>query len=143
MVDAQKKKADYARLVNEAEAAVSAVKDPELKRVAFEKILGTLLQDSTPSQAPQRARANVPKPAKPPPKARLGPTAYIQELIDDGFFASPRSIADVKEELSNRGHHIPQTSLSGPLQSLTQQRLLRRQKTGGAGAKSAFAYSNW
>ena len=32
----------YAELVSQAELAVSSVKDPELKRVAFEKILDDL-----------------------------------------------------------------------------------------------------
>ncbi len=33
----------YSQLLVEAEQAVAAIKDPELKRVAFEKILDTLL----------------------------------------------------------------------------------------------------
>ena len=33
----------YSELVAQAESAVSAVKDPELKRVAFEKVLDDLL----------------------------------------------------------------------------------------------------
>jgi hypothetical protein len=34
----------YATMVAEAEESVSAVKDPDLRRVAFEKILATLLE---------------------------------------------------------------------------------------------------
>jgi hypothetical protein len=47
--------------------------------------------------------------------------------------------------LANRGHHIPLTSLSGRLQSLTQERKLRRQKTAASskGTKTTYAYSNW
>jgi hypothetical protein len=38
------KSTEYAAMAAEAEASVSAVKDPELRRVAFEKILATLLE---------------------------------------------------------------------------------------------------
>jgi hypothetical protein len=75
--------------------------------------------------------------------ARGGTSAYIEELIDENFFSKPKTISEVKAELGNRGHHIPLTSLSGPLQRLCQKKKLRRQKTDGEGKKKAFAYSNW
>lgn len=74
---------------------------------------------------------------------RGGTSAYIVELIDEQFFSKPKTISEVKAELGNRGHHIPLTSLSGPLQKLCQKKRLRRQKTDGEGKKKAFAYSNW
>jgi len=46
-------------------------------------------------------------------RKRAGTAAYIEELIDEQFFAKPKTIASVKAELGNRGHHIPLTSLSG------------------------------
>jgi hypothetical protein len=146
--------ATYARMVAEAEAAVAAVKDPELRRVAFEKILATLLEAEAPSSAgpkshPKLAKAaseNLHEVKRPARQAREGPKAYVETLIDDGFFKKQRTIAEVKEELANRGHHIALTSLSGPLMKLTQRRRLRRQKiaaNGGKGTKTAYGYSNW
>jgi hypothetical protein len=150
---ADPKVAAYAAMVLEAEEAVAAVKDPELRRVAFEKILAMLLEGgpagSGPSpgkrkvqEAKRDAAAEVQRPAR---KTQKGPRAYIEELISDHFFKEQRTIADVKAELANRGHHIALTSLSGPLQFLTQQRKLRRQKVAasGKGAKTTYAYSNW
>jgi hypothetical protein len=69
----------------------------------------------------------------------------VEALIDEDFFKKQRTIAEVKAELANQGHHIALTSLSGPLQKLTQERRLRRQKiTGGSkGSKVSYAYSNW
>jgi hypothetical protein len=61
----------------------------------------------------------------------------------DGFFKKPKTIAEVKAELENRGHHIPMSSLSGPLQKLCQRKILRRQKAKTAENKQAFIYSNW
>lgn len=136
----------YVALVTEAEQAVADVKDPELRRAAFEKILETLLggpgplliQGETKKLQQTRARGKALQ-----SKTRGGPQAYIEELVGDGFFKQPRTMAQVKTELSNRGHHIVRTSLSGPLQKLCQRKLLRRQKVKGKGAKQSFNYSNW
>ena len=73
---------------------------------------------------------------------RGGPVAYVEELVDDGFFKSPKTLASVRAELGNRGHHIPLTALSGPMQRLCQQRQLRRQKS-TEGNKQVFTYSHW
>jgi hypothetical protein len=147
------KPTEYAAMVAEAEASVSAVKDPELRRVAFEKILVTLIEreQSKPqgqerSPRPERGSPTVEKNDKRSVGAtRQGPKGQVEALIDDGFFKEQRTIAEVKAELANRGHHIALTSLSGPLQKLTQERRLRRQKVtaDGKGSKAAFAYSNW
>jgi hypothetical protein len=144
---------NYEALVKQAEQAVAPVKDPELKRIAFEKILDALLG------APEAHRDVQTKSrkgrlkgysrsksvgAQKTPKKRAGTAAYIEELIDEQFFAKPKTIASVKAELGNRGHHIPLTSLSGPLQSLCQRKKLRREKSQSTdGGKRAFAYSNW
>jgi len=145
--------AAYGAMVAEAEAAVASVKDPELRRVAFEKILSTLLeQQASPAKktsasrrATRSASGSEAKPAGRSKKRAGGPTAYIEDLIDEGFFEEQHTIADVKAELANRGHHIALTSLSGPLQSLTQKKRLRRQKAAAKGKKSkgTYAYSNW
>jgi hypothetical protein len=136
---------DYAKLVSQAEKAVSGVTDPELKRVAFQKVLDDLLvlaasdRHGTKAASPRRkAGTKVPD-----SKARRGPQGYITELIGDGFFAKPKTIAQVKAELENRGHHIPITSLSGPLQALCQKRALRRQKSKISDGKQTYAYSEW
>jgi hypothetical protein len=63
-------------------------------------------------------------------------------MVQDGIFKKPKTIAQVKAELENRGHHIPLTSLSRPLQSLCQGRVLRRQRT-KVGNKEVFSYSEW
>lgn len=144
-----KSQGEYARLVAEAEAAVAAVKDPELRRVAFEKILATLIENGESSaRRPARGREAITSAAhrkRGKSQSRRGPKAYIEELVADGFFKKKqRTIADVKAELANRGHHIALTGLSGPLQALTQQRKLRRQKaTSREAGKSTYVYSVW
>jgi hypothetical protein len=142
-----------AALATEAEAAVASVKDPELKRVAFDKILSALLEQrgGGGTRAPEsKAKSTGASQArehkgKASAKSRRGPKAYIESLIEDDFFKQQRTIAEVKAELANMGHHVALTSLSGPLQRLTQERKLRRQKitANGKGSKATFAYSNW
>lgn len=132
----------YALLIAEAEAAVAAVKDPTLKQPAFVTILGALLHTdgglshvSAPSTSSNRRKERA------APGGR-GPMTYVQEVVDAGFFQVLRTIGDVKSELSNRGHHIPLTSLSGPLQRLVQRKVLRRHKRSD-GNKDQYAYSNY
>ena len=138
---------DYSKLVEQAEKAVAAVKDPELKGIAFQKVLDDLLQSPTPAGRPgkpEKGKRVAPREAKSKrSRRRAGPAAYLQELVDEGFFKKPKTITQVKGELENRGHHIPLTSLSGRMQSLCQSRTLRRQKSKAAGKKAVFIYSNW
>jgi hypothetical protein len=133
---------DYSDLVAKAEKAVASVKDPELKRVAFGKVLDDLLgsRTSTKTILDDRDSRKSPKPKKLGRAVRSGPKAYVEEMIADGFFKKPKLISEVKAALENLGHHIPVTSLSGPLQRLCQQKLLRRQKLGES---ASYTYSEW
>ena len=141
---------EYKEVLAEAEAAVASVKDPELKRVAFERILDRLLAGpqialSSHNPSPRKPHRTVNRQTAELRRKQLrgGPKAYVQEMIDDGFFKKPQTIANVRAELGNRGHHIAVTSLSGPLQKLCQDKLLRRQKGTGNGEKATFVYSDW
>lgn len=136
---------DYPKLVAQAESAVAAVKDPELKRAAFEKVMDDLLaaaQTETPAGKPRRSKSTPVASERKAAKAG-GPQAYVEELVTEGFFKKPKTLALVKAELENRGHHIPFTSLSGPLQKLCQRKMLRRQRAAGKGNKQTFSYSEW
>jgi hypothetical protein len=137
---------DYPALVAQAEQAVASVKDPELKRIAFQKVLDDLLApvpESSVRSKPAAPEVKRKTPATRRRAARGGTQAYLDELVEEDFFKKPKTIANVKAELENRGHHIPLTSLSGPLQRLCQRKVLRRQKINASGKKQAFAYSNW
>jgi hypothetical protein len=145
---------DYAALVSEAEKAVQGVKDPELKRIAFQKILDDLIEGRDPERRDTAKRPKKERPKKARTRkvsgnsgkgstSRRGTTAYIQELVEEDFFKKQKTISDLKAELENRGHHIPLSSLSGPLQRLCQDRVLRRQKSDGSDSKKTFLYSNW
>jgi len=142
-----KKSKPYAELVTQTEEATRVIKDPELRRVAFERVLDDLLAGGGTATGGARAAKQIERSTRRVAKTRKnsGPKAYVRELIDDGFFKKPKTIAEVKAELANRGHHIALTSLSGPLQTLCQDRVLRRHKAkaGDKAKKSAFNYSEW
>ena len=141
------KQPNYQEILASAEKAVAAVKDPELRRVAFQKILDELLSLGRPADAEPIAKA-VKKAAPGKFKAtitktrRPGTQSYVNEFVKDGFFKKQKTISQLKAELENRGHHIPLTALSGPLQTLCQRRILRRNRV-KSGNRSTFAYSNW
>lgn len=135
----------YSELVAQAEKAVAGVNDPELKRIAFQKVLDDLIggrSGAVNASASTKSKRNV-RSSKVAGAAKGGPQVYVKELSDEDFFKKPKTIANVKAELENRGHHIPITSLSGPLQKLCQRKVLRRQRVKVSGNKATFAYSNW
>ncbi len=136
---------NYSELVAQAEKAVASVKDPELKRVAFQKVLDDLLALQAGAMPRKSAAERKVSPARERNvvAAKSGPQAYIEEMVQDDFFKKPKTLAQVKAELENRGHHIPLTSLSGPLQKLTQRKVLRRQRSKTSGNKETFVYSEW
>jgi membrane protein involved in colicin uptake len=131
---------DYSEVVAQAEKAVASVKDPDLKRIAFQKILDDLLGSRPTSKkvgAPSKATSKSKNTGS--AGSKTGPKAYIEELIEDDFFQKPKTISEVRTALENHGHHIAVTSLSGPLQKLCQQRQLRRQKNDSG----TYTYSKW
>lgn len=138
---------NYVELVSKAEEAVAAVKDPELRRIAFQKVLDDLLGTNTISASSSKPAAKKRSSTKKRKRvsSKRGPQTYVRALVDEDFFKKPKTISQVKAELENRGHHIPITSLSGPLQTLCQQqhKVLRRQKVNTSGKKQTYAYSNW
>ena len=136
---------NYADLAAQAEKSVSGVKDPELRRAAFEKILEDLLSKASNEKTARTKMLKQEKPLK-EKKNKLksvGPQGYVEELIGEKFFAKPKTISEVRVELGNRGHHIPRTGLSGPLQTLCKKKLLRRSKTAAKGKKKIYVYSDW
>lgn len=140
-------RSNYSELVTAAEKAVEAVKNPALRRLAFQKVLDDML-GATPTRGNEpkrRASADTARNAatRDSKAKKGGPQFYVEELANERFFKKPKTISQVRIELKNRGHHLPVTSLSGPLQKLCQRKVLRRQKTEDATKKGSFAYSEW
>jgi hypothetical protein len=128
-------------LRKKAEEAVAEMPDGELKTKAFEVILEHLLSTRTiPSQLQPPEKRQVKKDAMSSQKPGSRKTRMLL-LKDEGFFSVPRSLSEVRDELSAHGWIHPQTALSGPLQDLVQESRLRRIKD-QAGKKKVWKYVN-
>jgi hypothetical protein len=133
------------KLRQAAEKAVADMPDGELKVKAFEVILGHMM--TTPDETgPGKAR-----PAGKDKKATARDTeaantkstvGRVLVLRDEGFFHNQKSIAEACDELAGHGWHYPQSSLSGPLQTLVQRRELRRKRE-KKGNKTVWLYSEY
>jgi len=129
-------------LRKKAEDAVAEMPDGDLKTKAFEVILQHLLstRTSVAQLEPQEKRASEKKEMLSSRKRGTNKSRILL-LKDEGFFTVPRSLAQVKDELTAHGWIHPRTSLSGPLQELVQERHLRRIKD-QAGKKKIWRYVN-
>jgi len=116
--------------------AVENMPDNALKLRAFEVILGRLL-DAEVGMSRNSPASGSPSPklgkglkgsgsAELPSKTPKSCSERILSLRNEGFFKSPRTLADIRNELQMHGWTYPITSLSGPVQKLVQRRELRR-----------------
>lgn len=144
---------DFQNLVDEASAAVEHMKDADLKKVAFDRILQHLLDGGAPTHEaagePKRgARRKSSKPRKASGNGgatKDGPKAWLEEMIDDGFFNEPQASKAMVEELAERGHHLRYQDLTDQLATLVTDKKLRRKKLPvKEGAKrQVWHYSKW
>jgi hypothetical protein len=59
---------------------------------------------------------------------KKGPSIMINELINAGFFTKKKSLSEIQKKLEEMGYIYAQTSLSGPVLKLVQDRKLKRNK---------------
>jgi hypothetical protein len=96
---------------------------------------GSLAADT--HDGPRRRKKGGPRAVSKNARARRkGPQALIDELAQENFFKTKRTIGEVQKKLEEKGHIYAQESLSGPLLRLTRDKhVLRRIKE-----KSGWVY---
>jgi hypothetical protein len=129
--------ADLVAARKKAEEAVKDMADGQLKLKAFEVILASLLSPGRPAANAELSGASSEAPKSRAPSSLA---ARVSMLAGEGFFAQPRSLADIQAKLAERGWHYPQTNLSTPLIRLVRQRELRRLQAAD-GNKKVWKYS--
>ncbi|NWG03595.1 MAG: hypothetical protein HXY44_12140 [Syntrophaceae bacterium] len=130
-------------LRKKAQDAVADMPDGELKTKAFEVFLQHLLGSEPPRKPSEKGESTSRLSSTTKASKKPGSTkSRILLLKDEGFFAVPRSITDIKSELQAHGWILPMTTLSGPLQGLVQDRELRRIRDQGAKKKKVWKYVN-
>jgi hypothetical protein len=65
-----------------------------------------------------------------PRKGKAGPMVLISELLDGGYFKTPKGLGDIKTTLEEQGHFYPVTTLSPVVLRMVKKRDLRRVKDG-------------
>jgi hypothetical protein len=100
-------------------------------------LLATVSGPTATARTPNRPRGKkrVASPAKANNSSRKGPQTLLQELADEDWFKSKRTIGEVQKKLEEKGHIYAMTSLSTPLLRLTRSKVLRRLKD-----KSGWVY---
>lgn len=139
--------AELVQIVNEAEKAVSNIEDKELKQIAFDRILQHLLQIGLP-KSEDKNKKGTSKPASIKTdnnsSTKPGPKNWIQELVDEGFFQTPKANNAIRVALDERGHILKATDLTGPLDRLVNEKVLRRKKMPAEeGGKPQVHWYNW
>jgi|SRR5438876_1628722 len=136
-----------AAAARKAEEATADIKDPELRKIAFSKILDHLLGGATEvREAPQipRGPRKLEKPIRSAPSPQEGPMTWLEDLIREGFFDVPKPSGDILGKLAEQGHHLRLSNITWQLRQLVRQRKLRRQKKQeSAGKKATWVYSKW
>ncbi len=109
---------------------------PDGTKVAIEgsteevaKLLNTFAQPGMPQpRHANRVRGNAKSSAS--RQGKIGPSSYILELRNEGFFKNKRNLGDVRKKLEEQGHIYARTTLSPLLIKFVRNKELRRIKDG-------------
>jgi hypothetical protein len=111
----------------EVESAVSAVKDPHLRRVIAGVIMQRILDEVDPNERSVTATASpAGSSLSGDPVRKSGTQSRILDLRSDSFFRDPRRLEEVLEELRIRGYHHNKSDVRMSLLRLARKKLLRR-----------------
>ena len=125
--------------VETAQSVTEGLADPQLRSIAFGKVLEHLLIAGT-STPLTVSREHAPVVAnrqrnRPRPTVSDGPTAWVDILRTEGFFASPKSLADVTEAVCAQGQKVESKNVTEPLEKLVKSRTLKRERKPTEGQK--------
>ncbi len=148
---------DYSKLFEDAEKAVSGIKNEKFKEMAFEKLLNHLLKadgddDDEEEKGREKSGKGKTKKARKAKKKEGGnskaktdgPLAWLRELATESFFKKPKSSSNIREELVTRDHHLKATDLTAPLRIMCNDKILRRKKMSPKeGEKAVLHWVNW
>jgi len=129
-------------LRKEAEKAVAEMPDGDLKLKAFEVFLNHLISVGTaPSFPPSHSHDETSAKSEDSDFPTQSVAGRLIVLREEGFFKSPKSLAEIREELQTHGWHYPNATIAPILIKLVQKKRLRRQRIKEAN-KNHWKYSN-
>lgn len=126
----------------EVESAVSSVKDAHLRGVLAGVIMQQILQQAGNLERSAAATGSLSTSSNSAGANRKsGTQVRILDLRDEGFFAEPRRLEQVLEELRIRGYHHNKSDVRMSLLRLARKKLLRRIPL-GEGRQRMYLYVN-
>ncbi len=132
-----------------AEKVVEGMPDGPMKVKAFEMAFQDLQAPVTADRrkrsrrAPREPAAKSEQTAPKRRKASTGPQGQIRDLVDERYFASPRSLPDIVQQLRVAGLIYKQAKLSTPLRRLTQAKVLRRKQVEREDGRKIWMYEKY
>jgi hypothetical protein len=126
----------------EVESAVSGIKDVRLRAAIGAVIMQRILQevDDTKTAALAKPPSFI-SPESGGEARKAGTQARILDLRSDKFFADPRRLEEVLEELRVRGYHHNKSDVRMSLLRLARKKSLRRIPL-GEGRQRMYLYVN-
>ena len=126
----------------EIETAVSSVKDPHLRGIIAGVIMQRILQDvGSDEESASATGLPVSSSVLGSQIKKSGTQARILDLRDERFFAEPRRLEQVLEELRIRGYHHNKSDVRMSLLRLARKKALRRIPL-GEGRQRMYLYVN-
>lgn len=126
----------------EVEVAVSSIKDPHLRGIIAGVIMQRILQEVENDEADASATVLPSTSSVSGNEIRKsGTQARILDLRDERFFAEPRRLEQVLEELRIRGYHHNKSDVRMSLLRLARKKSLRRIPL-GEGRQRMYLYVN-
>ena len=125
-----------------AEAAVADMPDNDFKIATYQTILAQLVQHALARDSQELKTASAQFSTAKLGRKPAGTTSRILSLIDEGFFDQPRSLAEIRETLADKGFHYRLEDLGTPLTRMVQRKHLRRSQASFRG-KQVWRYSNY
>ena len=132
-----------------AEKVVAGMPDGPMKVKAFVMAFQDLQAPATAGRrkrsrrAPRGPAAKSEQAAAKRRKASTGPQGHLRELVEERYFASPRSLPDIVQQLRVAGHVYKQQDLSTPLRRLTQGKVLRRKQVEREDGRKIWTYEKY
>ncbi len=135
---------EYQSAVKTAEEAVTSMKDPKLREIAFGQILAQLLSAGKHSGSSEHTRRSPAGPSRSTGKKKTGTIDWLRDLAAEGFFKIPHNMQGILDRLAEQSHHLSGSDLTWPLQQLCHTKVLRRKKVAPKQGKAAmWHWSNW
>jgi hypothetical protein len=128
-----------------AEAAVQGLPDGPRKTAAYQTILAHFLGLELGGNRPEADGALTAKTSAREKGAEArgsGTTARLLSLVQEGLFRQQRSLAEIRQTLSEKGWHYKLEDLGTPATRLVRRKYLRRTQVVDGG-KTIWKYSNY